>query len=354
MKKKKHSKIISLIFIVLFLIIHFSLRYSKKWVFVHTPDLESKPGIKILDANNPFFNIIRKPNHIYDDYAEWKQTKIILKELKYRTKKPKWKYIYINSKINNNESPLIIDTGFRGSISVNDMIVKDNNLEIYPLTKKNLSFEGFCHIDKIHIGDITIENPKSQYSPSHYERKILGITTQKQRKIIMGLEIMRAFKYILIDNIEDELEFSMESFNSDPNHGWNQYNMYIDDSRSIPNLMINIPIAGENTEIAFDTGYDCCLIMTDKIWEQYSTKLNKVKEKICKAQLPFGFTDIRKITIDKLNICDMTFSNETIDVFSNDNRFGPDFFMFGIDCFKKTVIVLDFEHNLFWVKKVTD
>ncbi|MBN2591582.1 MAG: hypothetical protein JXA96_17080 [Sedimentisphaerales bacterium] len=350
MKKKKYLKIFSWVFILLIWILIFASKLTNKWLFVLTPDLESKPGIKILDANNPYFSVVKESNRIY---GRWKDTKITMKQMKCRMNKPRWKYIYVNAKINDNEYPLIIDTGFQGSLLVNDLVVTDNNLELYPITNIDSSFSGFCHIDKIQFGDIAIENPESYYRPGHYEKKILGLTIHKQKKIGLGLRIMSLFKYILIDNVGDELEFSMVSFSPDPNETWNQYNMRIDNSRTIPNLMVNIPIAGENTEIAFDSGYDCCLIMTEKIWEQYSKKLTKVKEKNSSVGLLSGYVDAQEVTIDKLNMCDMTFENETIDVFSNDNRFGPDFFMFGMDCFKNTAIVLDFENNLFWVRKIT-
>ena len=320
-------------------------------VFVHAPDFESKPGIQILDANNPYFQVRYEHDSVQ---TEWTETKITLKESKSRMKKPRWKYIYVHAELNNNKYPIIIDTGFEGSILVNDLVVTDNNLEIFPVNKITPHFSGFCHIDKIQIGDMTIFNPESYYKSSHYERKVFGITTFRQRKIILGLGIMRNFRYVLVDNIDDELEFSMDSFNVESAQAWSQYEMHIDDTKTIPCLIVDIPIAGEKTKIAFDTGYDCCLIMTEKIWEKYSVKLQKVKETKDQALLLSGFYDIRKVTVDKLIIGDMIFSNEPIHIFSNDNRFGPDFFMIGIDCFNNTVIVLDFEHNLLWVKRTND
>ena len=351
MKKKTYIIISLWVIIAICWILIFTLNYTEKMVFVHTPDLESKPGIQILDANNPYFKVTNEPNRIY---AEWNETKMILKESKCRMKKPIWKYIYVYAELNNNQYPLVIDTGFRGSFLVNDLVVTENNLEIYPITNRDPSFEGFCHIDKIRIGDMTIENPESYYRPSHYERKILGITTFQQKKIILGLGIMRLFRYVMIDNIDSVLEFSMDSYNPESLEAWSQYNMHIDNSRRTPNLMVDIPIAGENTEITFDTGYDCCLIMTEKIWEQYSTKVHKVKEKKSSVMLLSGLCDIRDVTIDRLRIGDKTLSNESIHIFSDDTRYGPDFFAIGIDCFRDTVVVLDFEHNLFWVKQTTD
>lgn len=352
MRKKTFITISLWIIIAICWTLVFALRYTKQTVFVYTPNLESCPDIKILDANNPYFQVTYEPNRIF---TEWKETNIFLKESKCRVKKPKGKHIYITAVLNNNKYPLIIDTGFGECLVVNDLTVTDNNLGIFPFKTGNPALAGLCHIDKLQIGDMTITNPQSYYYLSHYKKKLFGITTFKQRKIILGLGIMRQFRYVLIDNIDSILEFSMDSFHAEPVESWRQYEMLIEnDSQNTTRLMVKIPIAGENTKIAFDTGYDCCLIMTEKIWERYAIKLHKVKEKKNRSLLTSGVYDIREITIDKLSIGNKIFPNESIHIFSDNTIYGPDFFMLGINCFKNTVIVLDFEHNLLWVKQTTD
>ena len=70
--------------------------------------------------------------------------------------------------------------------------------------------------------------------------------------------------------------------------------------------------------------------------------------------MPYGWEDIKKITVEKIIIGEEIFSDAPIHIFSNDSKLGPDFFLLGMGCFKNTVIVLDFENNLLWIKKPTE
>ncbi|HUV65651.1 MAG TPA: hypothetical protein VMW24_17275 [Sedimentisphaerales bacterium] len=329
----------------------FALRYTNRTVFVHTVDLESMPGIRVLDANNATFQILRmKPNRVE---IKWKESSINLKESKCRVKKLDYQSVHVMAGFNNKQYRMAIDSGYYGEVLVNDVFVIENDLKIYPLETGDLFVAGLCHVDKIEIGDMTITTPLCFYKLNHYEWRVLGLTIWKQRQIIFGVQLMRQFRYVLIDNIAAEVEFSkQESFEADPVETWRHYQMSIEnDKKNIARLMIEIPIAGEKTKIMFDTGHNSTLVMAENKWKKLSTKLHVVEETNDRAQMPYGWNDIKRITVRELCIGKKNISEASIDVFNDDNKYGPDFFLLGMECFKDTVIVLDFEHNLLWVRK---
>ena len=330
------------------------LKYSDRTVFVHTVNLESMPGVRVLDANNPTFQILRtEPNHVE---IKWKESSINLKESKCRVKKLDYLSVHLMAEFNNKQYRMNLDSGYYGGMLVNDVFVIENNLKIYPLETGDLFVAGLCHVDKIEIGDMTITTPLCFYKLNHYEKRVLGLTVWKQRHIIFGLQLMREFRYILIDNIAAEVEFSkQESFEADPVETWQHYQMSIEnDRKDLTRLMIKIPIAGEKTKIMFDTGHNSTLVMAENKWEKLSTKLHVVEETNDRAQMPYGWNDIRRIIVRELCIGKKNISEALIDIFRDDSKYGPGFFLLGMGCFKDTVIVLDFEHNLLWVRKTND
>jgi hypothetical protein len=329
-----------------------AIKSTEHIVFVQNTNLESMPGVQILDANNSTFIVLRnEPNRID---VKWKDTNIFLKEPKCRVKKLDSPIVQVMAEINNKQYPVIIDSGFNMYLMVNDVTVIENELKIFPVETKDPAFAGLCNVEKIKIGDMTITNPQCLYMLGHYEKHILGQTKWKQSKIIFGLEMMRQFKYVLIDNISSQVEFSMESFGSEPNETWQHYQMSLEKENNNTRAMIEIPIAGEQTKIMLDTGADGCFSMSQNKWEEFSKKLKVIGETNGQAQMLHGWEDVKEITVEELVLGEKYITGAHIQIFSNNSKLGPDFFMLGMDCFKDTVIVLDFEHNLFWVRQATD
>lgn len=327
-----------------------AIKSTERVVFVTSSNLESEPGVRVLDANNPFFKVLRmEPNRVD---VKWENTRIELEEAGCRLKKLDGPLIHVMSRLNNRQCPMVIDSGCSVDLVVNDMVVKDNQLEIFPFEFPDSTSAGFCRVDKIEIGNMMITNPPCMYTLNHYEKRVLGRTKWKQRQILLGLGLLRKFRYFLIDDISSEVEFSMrDSFQANTIEMWECYDMSIE--RTVKNdnkTVIHIPIAGEMTKARLDTGTSWSLAMTENIWDEYSTKLQVLKESREQARFFHGWNDIKKITVKELSIGHKSMRDASI-VVLNDSVFGEDFILIGIDYFKDTVVVIDFERNLLWVRK---
>ena len=327
-----------------------AVKSTERVVFVTSSNLESEPGVRILDANNPYFKVLRmEPNRVD---VKWAKSSIEMKIASCRLKKFDSPLVHIMARLNEKEYPVVIDSGCPVDLVVNDMIIKDNKLEIFPFESTNSALAGFCHVEKIQIGDLTITNPTCSYTLNHYEKRVLGRTKWKRRQILFGLGLMHKFRYFLIDNVTPEVEFSLhDSFKAEPVEMWRHYHMSVEKTeKNTKKLMIHITIAGEEIKANLDTGTEWCLAMSQSAWNKLSTKFHVLKESKDRARFFNGWKDIKKITVKQLSIGDKSLTDASIVVF-NDSLFGENFIIIGMDYFKDTVVVIDFQRNLVWVLK---
>jgi hypothetical protein len=336
-------------FITVYRLFKWTAKSTERIVFVEKANLESEPGIRVLDANNPFFKVIRnEPNRVD---VKW-ETDINLERPKCRVKQLGSTFIRVMGLLNDDkEYPVVIDSGRSAHLVVNDVVVLENGLDILPL-KVGLKMGGFCYVAQIEIGDMAITSPPCFYALTHYEKQVLGLTTWKEKDIILGLGLMQKFKYVLIDNINSEVEFCKEgSFRADSNESWSQYPMSIEaDRQNRSRLMVKIPIGTEERKIILDTGADGGLLITEKIWETFSAGLKIVDESSYRIRIRAGWNEVKKIVVDKLTLCEKSISNATIYVMNNNSKFGENFSLLGMGYFTDTTVVLDFGRKLFWVR----
>ena len=333
----------------------FAIRKTERTIFVHCNNLESIPGIRVLDSNNPFFQILRmEPNRVD---VKWKEkNKIHLQESTCRVQKLNSQFVDVMAEFNNKQYPVTIDSGFGGYLMVNDVVIIENKLQIFPFEYKTTDSAGFCHLEKIKIGDMTITHQPCLYTLGHYENQLLGRTRWKQRQILLGLGLMRQFNYILIDNIASEVEFGMrKSFAPDPNESWSKYPMTLkNDEKNNRLIIVEIPIAGRVKQVVFDTGASSNLLVSQSIWKIFSEALEVVETSDGRIAMIYGLEDVSITTVRELGIGERVVSNATIPVLSDESRKGPDFFLLGMGYFKDTTIVLDFENNLLWIKRASN
>jgi len=336
-------------FITGYRVFKWTAKSTERIVFVEKANLESEPGISVLDANNPFFKVTRvEPNRVD---VKW-ETDINLERPKCRVKQLGSTRVRVMGRLNNNKDyPVVIDSGCSAHLVVNNVVVLENGLDILPL-KVGLKMGGFCYVAKIEIGDMAITSPPCFYALTHYEKQVLGLTTWKEKDIILGLGLMQKFKYVLIDNINSEVEFCKEgSFRADSNESWSQYPMSIEaDGQNVSRLMVEIPIAAVERKIILDTGADCGLLITEKIWETFSAGLKVVDESPGRIRMRDGWKEVKKIVVEKLTVGEESITNATIYVISNNSIFGTNFSLLGMYYFADTVVVIDFGRKLFWVR----
>jgi len=361
MRKKNFIVFILLFCVLLLLSFHFffsfgfkslekAIRSRVRVVFVKGSNLESEPGVRVLDADNQFFKVESlKPDHID---IKWDKARINLEEPRCRVKKLDSDLVHVTARLNDNQYPLLIDSGNKVGLVVNDMIIIDNKLEIFPFNIQDSTFDGCCHVDKIEIGDMTITDPPCLYTLNHFEKRLFGRTVWKQRQMILGLELLRKFSYVLIDNISSQVEFAtQDSFQADTTEMWDRYDMTVEETEGdAVDIIIHIPIAGELAKVILDTGTSWTLAMTENIWNDYSTKLQVLKESQERAQFFYGEKDVKKITVSEFSIGNKSMRNASIFII-DDSVFKENITLIGMGYFKDTIAVIDFEHGLLWVRK---
>lgn len=324
---------------------------SSAYVFVQSNDLASELGVRVLEPNNPSFKVTRsEPNRVH---IEWAKTKVTLKNKTCRIAQLGTGFVQVMGQLNGDkEYPTVIDTGNPMWLVVSDTVVADSALDIYPIQEMDKDVGGLCHMHRIKIGDIVITNPLCHYALGHYERRVLGRTIWKEKRMLLGLGIMRKFVYLVIDNLDGEVEFCAEgSFQADPNEPWSQYSMSIEkDELNQERLMVNMRIAGQERQVVFDTGFDGTLGIIERTWDELSDKLTVLRRGHSYFATPRGLVFYRDITVERLEVADRLIDNAIIHVKSNDTPFARGCFTLGMGYFQDAVIVLDFERGLMWIK----
>ncbi|MBN1803965.1 MAG: retropepsin-like domain-containing protein [Sedimentisphaerales bacterium] len=310
------------------------------------------PEIRSWDPNNGIFEIIsREPNRVN---IKWEKTDIYLKDSCRVKMRENSQGVEVLGQINNRKSyPVRIDTGATGYLAVTDSLVPDADLEIYPVDDIGRNVGGLCLIKKLKLGTLTIVHPACVYWLAHYERRVLGYTTWQEKKINLGLGLLREFSYILIDNVTREVEFAVKNpFNPQDSNQWHQYPMVTgDDEKQSSRLKLDIPLAGESRRIELDTGADSGLVLTEKMWAEISTGLQLLDEEQSQLATPlFGLLSCRKITVERFDVGNISINNAQVSIIANDTPYGHENFVLGMDFFIETVIVLDFKRNTLWIR----
>ncbi|MBW7989475.1 MAG: hypothetical protein FVQ84_05590 [Planctomycetes bacterium] len=351
--RKKTVAIISLVtFTALCWALILAVKWTDKTVYVYAHNFESSPSVRLMDPNHVIFKIISQDTNRVN--IKWDKTEIYHKgrcRVKMRENSPN---VQVLAQVNDGKIyPLVIDSGATKYLAVTDSLVLDAGLEIYPIDELGKNIGGLCHLDQLKIGTLTIVHPACEYWLAHYERRVLGHTTWQEQKINLGLGLMKEFSYILIDNVTREVEFAANnSFNPQDSNQWHQYPMTIEhNEKRYARLVVDIPLVGQTQRIEFDTGAAPGLILTKSIWAKISAGLQLRHQEKGRLRTPLsGWLPSKKITVEQLTLGNISINDAQISVITDDTPYGKDEFTLGIGFFNETVIVLDFERNLLWVR----
>ncbi len=352
MRKKTVAIIFLVTFIVLCWAFILALRWTDKLVYVYAHDFESSPGVHLMDPNQVIFEIISQETNRVN--VKWEKTEIHHQgrcRVKMLENSPN---VQVLAEVNDGKIyPVVIDSGAIKYLAVTDSLVLDAGLEVYPIYELGKNIGGLCHLKQLKIGSLTIVHPACEYWLAHYERRVLGHTTWQEKKINLGLGLMKEFSYILFDNITQEVEFTANSsFNPQDSNQWHQYPMTTEhDEKQYAGLTIDIPLLGHPRRIKLDTGAGPGLILTENIWTKLSSDLKIRDQEKEQLRTPLsGWLPSNKITVEQITIGNISINDARIHVIADDNPFGQDEFTLGMGFFRETVIVLDFERNLLWIR----
>ncbi len=328
------------------------------WHFVKVGDISGEDGVTIMDPNSSGFKIIKCPNEPNITIVNWDETSINVPSGKIRVKHCGKSNLQILGQIGDGgKYPVIIDTGNPGNALVTHTVVTAEGLSIYPFdcSHENCNHKmqgGLCHVCPLKIGEISFVHPLCTYRLCHYEQLAFGKAIKTEREINIGMELLKGFSYILIDNIKQEVEFSGDTdFASEPNESWSKYPAVIEPNETGKRrIMVNIEIGSKRRKVIFDTGSGSGLTFDESVWNQMSSEFKVVQSKRGRVRMLHGFEPCDHVTVEQLSIGGRIVKQARIEVLGDDRPFGADFFLMGMPFFHDKVIVIDFKHELFWVK----
>jgi len=246
---------------------------------------------------------------------------------------------------NNKKYPVVLDTGSPTAFIINGVHVIENKLVINSSEVNDIFLhQKTCYIPEFDIGKVKLFNWNSFYTKS---------SVIKDNIILVGVPVLQKFNYIVFDNIKKKVEFSVEKdFECNQSDLWFQYPFVIEEVGDNAFLFVKIPIAGEIIELQLDTGNGGGLALTEKLWDQIQKRIQVIKLEETKELYPyFGCFNCKHGIISNLNIGNMVINYAKVSVFPNDSSLmigcqG----MLGMQYFSDSVFVLDFKHNLMWIK----
>jgi hypothetical protein len=328
--------------------------FAERTVFVETPNLATRPGVRVLDANNAFFTVLNaEPNRVD---VHWKASEIRAQHPICRMKRLDGPPTSVMGTLNSErEYPVLIDTGSPQGVIVNDVVAVESGLAIYPV-EAGPGVGGLCDIEQIEIGGMTLRHPPCCYMLGHYERRAFGKRTQKERQIILGLQVMRSFQYLLIDHTTSEVEFGLlQSFTPGPSDSWRHYPLAWEGGHDAGlEVFVEIPLAGRTRRVKIDTAAAWNLYVEPNMWQGLSADVKVIESSRSRSKMFRGWTDVEKVIVEQLQVGSRTLPIGTIAVVDEGAGWRPGTLVMGMASFFDTAIVLDFGHGRFWVRQAQD
>jgi len=331
---------------------------SRKQTIYYVEDsiLDSLDPNQILGDDNPAFTVIdNEPNQLS---IKWKKSAVSqTKTVRLNTLGPPC--IRIMGSCWNGKGdlrpqyPVYIDTGYTGEVLITDSIVKDARLGFYP-KKMGDCYAGVCHLCQLKIGNITFVHPSCASTSGHYEKKPVGEETQVSHEIYLGMAALKSFKYILLDILVEQVEFSsQDSFDPNDLDLWCNFPMTIETPQSHKDrLFVTIPINGKDCKVQFDTGAECGIVVTTSYWQDFLKSLDHEGPKNKYMRKLGGMKRADCYTVKELEFAGYVIRNAEIVIGrSNEEMANSGEILLGMEFFQGRALALDFENGLLWLKR---
>ncbi len=327
-------------------------------VVVNSKSLQERADIPLIEFGDEQHSE-KTYNGIWNDGGQihWSGEQENRYRVKYHPSYSQNHQMVVEGKLNNGKTyPVVLDTGASQALFVNDIHIIENKPLVHPL--KPSSYEpvgwGICHLSELQIGKMTLNNWPCFYRQQHTEVRLFGLPIVKDKAIIAGLPALRRFKYVVFDSVNREVGFSPgETFEPGQLELWRQYPLVIEEGLGgNAFIFVRIPIAGEETELQLDTGSGRGLAISRKLWEQIRCRIQNAKLRKGQDLYPYiGLLNCERATVGSLQVGDRMVRNANISIFPDDSPLMDGCQgLLGMEYFRDTVIVLDFERNRMWVK----
>ena len=171
----------------------------------------------------------------------------------------------------------------------------------------------------------------------------------------MPLKLMAQFKYFEFDQIKNEIRSSLKySFEPNDPTEWISIPFEIQDNR----ILLSILLEGIETTLFMDTGSGPNLMLSEDRTRQLYEVRPDLKNKRKHSTRTYGPYSHGLVKQHYIRVNDLKFNDFTINQckiyygWSYKNK--PYQGTVGFSLFKNTILVLDFENSLMWVKKAKD
>lgn len=337
---------------------------------VDTPDLRDDPSTKRIDPNNGAFVIeqsrVADPNNgkaRRSGTIKWKPVRISpgLKDVRTFSAKYNSREFRRTGRVaipvrmpSGRTYSALLDTGCPHQVYINDAVVRDCDLAVFPGGRDSGtgSYMGLCEIPSIKFANLTVRNPCSWYGQRQWQFRIFGIPLYRRRTVFIGLGLMQGFSYILFDNIKQRVVFNPEdTFAPEDSSQWVNLPFVIE-NRDKERMMIDISLAGRPVHVEFDTGSFDSLILQNAAWQRLKDRMDVrggTDGRLRTSQ--YGDLPCRRNVLPQLQIGQVTLKSIRVDILPDDSPYAQNVDgIIGLACFKKTLVVLDFQENLLWLR----
>jgi len=274
--------------------------------------------------------------------------------IKYHQMNTQYKFAVVEGSIGpgGRKYPVVVDTGASQPILVKDIHVRQNHLRVQSLKTAGPDGRkiGLCYLPELDLASIRlIDWPCLQLAS---QSAGFGV---RDDFIIVGLPVLREFKYIVFDNILGQVEFSRDKvFEPGEADSWAQFPIWLEEDFSGNIfLFVRIVVGGQEMELQLDTGSGRGLAISEELWEQMPPDVRQVRLKRAKELYPYiGNLSCRRGVVAELALGNRKIHNVPVSVFADDSPLVEDCGgLMGMQLFRETVMVLDFENELMWVKR---
>jgi hypothetical protein len=324
-------------------------------VFVSSEEAVTHKGVKFLDPNWGGFSL-RKAADETPAEIDWKNSSVNLPNKTYRVKRIEGKENWVvegtvfqmvdqTLQVTNNY-PVVIDTGTPTAAAITDSVLSDGSVEFLPMVGLGDGIAGIVHLCQLRIGDMSFVHPFCACWKGHYEKRWLGMAQRQEKVIILGLETLKNFSYILFDHPADEIEFGAQQ-DFDPNsvEHWKRYPIEINSK-----IFVDMPINKNKAPVYFDSGSEAGLVVSKKQWKLISAGLTVLEKKNSRLAFPIhGYVE-GEVVVESLSIGDFSISNASVYIIANNTPLGEDIFNLGVGFFQEMQVAIDFTNDNIWIK----
>ncbi len=274
--------------------------------------------------------------------------------LKYHKIQSSHKFAVIEGSIgpNGRKYPVVVDTGASQPLLVKQVHVRENNLRVHSLKGSDADKKkvGLCYLPELDLASIKLID----WPCLSLKSQSLGLGVRDDF-VIMGLPVIREFKYVVFDNIIGQIEFSMDQvFEPGEGDSWVQFPIWLEeDFGGNVFLFARILIGEQEMDLQLDTGSGRGLAISEELWEQMPANVQQVHLRRGKELYPYiGNLSCRRGIAKELAVGGKKIHDIPVSVFADDSPLVEDCGgLMGMELFRDAVMVLDFENELMWVKR---